>query len=228
MIVRAGIAVAAVISAAIGAQSIDPRQLYNEMYPVEAVKRDVFNICRDADPTFIRAVKGDRERCFDSMPRTIGIALGRIRPVLSMATLFEQTRQAELLLTLASLPPRQPIVVPRSFANTALTRPVSTTCDDAGAAPASSTGSPMPPPGNKEAELGATIQHNLPPMVRPAPPGAAQPGALPTIPLAAGAPGIPAGGASPMKPFAVLSAPDVGDKGPPAIVPLAPGCSGRV
>jgi hypothetical protein len=225
MVVRAGLVVAAVVSAAIGVHSFSPRQLYNEMYPVETLKRDVFNICRDADSTFIRAVRTDRERCFDSMPRLIGIALGRIRPVLSMAALFEQTRQAELLMTLASMPPRQPIVVPRSFANTGLTRPTPASCDD-GPAPTSATGSPVPAPGTKEAELGATIQRNLPVAQ---PPGAAPPGTLPTIPLAGAGPSpTPTPAAAPEKPFAALAAPDVGDNGPPAIVPLPPGCSGRV
>jgi hypothetical protein len=225
MVFKAGLALAAVVSAAIGVHSFNPRQLYNEMYPIETLKRDVFNICRDADSTFIRAARTDRERCYDSMPRLIGIALGRIRPPQSMSALFEETRQAELLMTLASLAPRQPIVVPRSFANTGLTRPTPASCDD-GPAPAAATGSPLPTPGTKEAELGAMIQRNLPVAQ---PPGAASPGTLPTIPLAgADAPPPSAAGAVPVKPFAALAAPDIGDNGPPAIVPLAPSCSGRV
>jgi hypothetical protein len=224
MVFKAGLVVAAVVSAAIGVHSFSPRQLYNEMYPVETLKRDVFNICRDADSTFIRAARTDRERCYDSMPRLIGIALGRIHPVLSMATLFEETRQAELLMTLALMPPRQPIVVPRSFANTSLTRPTPASCDD-GPAPAA-TGSPVPTPGTKEAELGAMIQHNLPVAQ---PPGAAPLGTMPTIPLAgAGSLPTPTPAAAPVKPFAALAAPDIGDNGPPAMVPLPPGCSGRV
>jgi hypothetical protein len=223
MVFKAGLVVAAVVSAAIGVQSFNPRQLYNEMYPVETLKRDVFNICRDADSTFIRAARTDRERCYDSMPRLIGIALGRIHPALSMATLFEETRQAELLMTLALMPPRQPIVVPRSFANTSLARPTPASCDDG---PATTTGSPVPSPGTKEAELGAMIQHNLPVAQ---PPGAAPPGTLPTIPLTGAGPSpTPAPAAAPVKPFAALAAPDIGDNGPPAIVPLPPGCSGRV
>jgi hypothetical protein len=223
MVFKAGLALAAVVSAAVGMHSFNPRQLYNEMYPVETLKRDVFNICRDADSTFIRAVRTDRERCFDSMPRLIGIALGRIHPVVSMATLFEQTRQAELLMTLALMPPRQPVVVPRSFANTSLTRPTPASCDD-GPAPVAANGSPVPAPGTKEAELGAAIQRNLPVAQ---PPGAAPPGTLPTIPLG-GADAPPTPAVAPEKPFAALAAPDIGDNGPPAIVPLPPGCNGRV
>jgi len=78
MLGRASFVAIALVSAGIGAHSLNPRELYNEMYPVETLKRDAFHICNDADPTFVRAVKVDREACYDSMPHAIELALGRI------------------------------------------------------------------------------------------------------------------------------------------------------
>ena len=117
MLGRVGFAAIAVISAVIGASTLNPRELYNEMYPVEAVKRDAFHICHEAYPTFVRAVKADREACFEAMPHAIAVALGRVRPgaAQTVAALLDPAHQAELLLTLAAMPPRQPVTVPRSF-----------------------------------------------------------------------------------------------------------------
>ena len=230
MLGKVGIAAAAVISAAIGAATIDPRELYNEMYPVEAVKRDAFHICHESDRTFIRAVKMDREACFDSMPHMIAIALGRVRPsaALALTTLLDPSRQAELLLALAAMPQRQPITVPRSFANTAWLRALSPGCEDKSAAAAPS-GAPGPTAaGNaRTAALDSTIRGNLPPLPRAAKPGATRQEPLPVIPLTGakstqGAAGRPAS----VPPVAVAASDpvvsDVGDSGPPAIVPLAP------
>src|SRR5579862_9455366 len=116
MLGRAGFVAIAVLSAGVGAHSLNPRELYNEMYPVETLKRDAFHICRDADPTFVRAVKVDREACYDSMPNAIELALGRIRTggALTMAALLDPAHQNELLQIIATAP-RQPITVPRSF-----------------------------------------------------------------------------------------------------------------
>src|SRR6185437_15763784 len=162
----------AVVSAVIGASSLDPRALYNEMYPVEAVKRDAFHICHDADPTFVRAVKIDREACFDGMPNVIAIALGRVRPsaALAIAALLDPSRQAELLLTLASMPPRQPVTVPKSFANTAWARALSHGCDDKTAiSPAGlSSGPPSVAGSARTAALDTTIRGNLPALPRAA------------------------------------------------------------
>src|SRR5580700_10680836 len=118
---RVGFVAIAVMSAVVGAHSLNPRELYNEMYPVETLKRDAFHICNDANPTFIRAVKIDREACYDSMPNQIELALGRVRPggALAKAAQLDPSRQAELLIAIAAIPPRQPITAPRSFANTA-------------------------------------------------------------------------------------------------------------
>jgi hypothetical protein len=219
---RAGFAALAVLVAGIGASSLNPRELYNEMYPVEAMKRDAFHICHATDPTFVRAVRGDREACFDAMPNVIAIALGRVRPTaaLAIAALLDPSRQAELLLTLASMPPRQPITVPRSFVNTAWTRALSSGCGDkTGASPSG----PAVAIGNaRTATLDNTVRGNLPPLPRADRAGLMWQEPLPVIPLVgAGASGHDAADqlvAGTSEPTVV----DLGDKGPPAIVPLAP------
>jgi hypothetical protein len=233
MLGRASFVAIALVSAAIGAHSLNPRELYNEMYPVEAVKRDAFHICNEADPTFVRAVGVDREACYDSMPHLIAVALGRARPggALTMAALSDPSREAELLMTLATMAPRQPVTVPRSFANTEWVRALSSSCDDKVATPAVAYGTPSglpPPPGSgRAAALDSVILGNLPPMPRTAHAGFARQRALPIIPLAGGKqaamPALSAGGGSDaVAAFAPLPTPDVGDNGPPAIVPLAP------
>ena len=220
MLGKASLAAIAVIAAALGATSVNPRQLYNEMYPVETLKRDAFHICRDADPTFIRAVKVDREACYDSMPHMIAVALGRVRPsaALAVAALLDPSRQAELLLTLAAMPPRQPVTVPRSFDNITWMRALSKPCD--GQAPAIASRAPTPPGRARGSTIEAAAVANLPAMPpHAARAGANRPAALPVIPLAHDAPPSPAAAPPPANEPAVA---DLGDKGPPAIVPLAP------
>jgi hypothetical protein len=218
MIGRAGFIAIAVASVLIGAHSLNPRELYNEMYPVETLKRDTFRICNAADPTFIRAVKVDREACYDSMPNAIEVALGRIHPggAVTVASLLDPSRQAELLIQLAAMPPRQPITVPRSFANAALAHALSPCAKDGPPAPTAAVtlGTPgLPPSSGRAATLGGnTVLGNLPPL----PQSAQSPVAWQAL-----SPGI--AGTANGTAFDPVSTPDVGDKGPPAIVPLAPG-----
>jgi hypothetical protein len=75
MLVKASLAAAALI-AATAICIVDWRDVYNEMYPVNALKRDAFGICHESDPTFIRARQIDREGCFDRMPNSIALAIG--------------------------------------------------------------------------------------------------------------------------------------------------------
>jgi hypothetical protein len=218
---RALIAVA-VLSALVGAHSLNPRDLYNEMYPVEALKRDAFHICDAAEPTFIRAVKEDREACLNSMPHVIELALGRVRPsALTMAAL-----QAELLMTLGAMPPRQPITLPRSFANVAWLRTLSAPCNDPNR-PAVTYIAPAglpPPPGTGRAAVLDGVNRNLPAMPRRAAVATARRDSVPVISLA---PGRAATAPMPASDDLItasgpLPAPDVGDAAAPAIVPLAP------
>lgn len=201
----------AVVSALMGAHSLNPRELYNEMYPVETLRRDTFRICHQVDPTFVRAVKDDREACYDSMPHAIEVALGRIRPGngLTAAALLDPVHQAELLIQLAAMPPRQAVTVPQSFANGALAP-----CAKNGAPAPTAAAPPKPavvPPGpGRAGALDKTVLNNLPPLPRPG----QKPVAWQALP-----PGV--AGTANGTAFDPVSTPDVGDKGPPAIVPLA-------
>ncbi|HTZ37525.1 MAG TPA: hypothetical protein VMB84_15950 [Stellaceae bacterium] len=236
MLRKTAVVAIALASAVVGAHSLNPRELYNEMYPVETLKRDAFHICDEADPTFVRAVRADRDACYQSMPHAIAVALGLKRPggALSMAALLDPSHQAEFLMTLAGIPPRQPVTAPRSFANTAWVRALSPTCEERRPLPAVAYAAPsaLPPPAGKgrAAALDSVILGNLPPMPRPAQAriGARQAAAaVPVLPLTAVAPPAvvppePAGDRSIVASFDPLPAPDIGDLSTPAIVPLAP------
>ena len=221
---RIGFAAVALISAVIGAHSLNLRELYHEMYPLEVVKREAFHICNEADPTFVRAVGADREACYNSMPHVMAVAMGRVRPVgaLSMQAMTDPSREAELLMELAAMPPRQPITEPRSFANTAWLRALSPPCDAKNPLPAigdepSGTGGP--------AAIGGVLRNKLP-LVHEVEAQTARSDPLPVISLTERqtlpAP-TSAGGKAAVSDS--LTVPDVGDKGPPAITPLAPATS---
>src|SRR5258707_7749657 len=100
----------ALIFAAIGAHSLNPRQLYGEMYPVEPVKRDAFHICDEADPTFVRAVGTQREACYSKMPHVMagGVGPGGAGGALSIQALNAPARRAEMVIILAAVPPPPP------------------------------------------------------------------------------------------------------------------------
>ncbi|HXP05694.1 MAG TPA: hypothetical protein VN808_16355 [Stellaceae bacterium] len=216
MIGRTGFIAIAVVSALFGAHSLNPRELYNEMYPVETLKRDTFRICNAVDPAFVRAFKVDRETCYDKMPNAIEVALGRVRPGSQIsAALLDPSRQAELLIQLAAMPPRQPVTVPQSLANAAL-QPCAKN-DAPAPAVAATLGAPsLPPASARGATLSTTVLGNLPPIPRSAQNAVASRQQAPQ-PLAPGVAGT-ANGIG----FDPVSTSDVGDKGPPAIVPLAP------
>src|SRR5712691_932547 len=79
MLVRAGFAAAAVVAALLGVRAVDVGQIYDEMYPVDTLKRGVFNICHDSDATFVRALHAHRESCYDRMPQPIALSIGWAR-----------------------------------------------------------------------------------------------------------------------------------------------------
>ncbi len=79
MLVKAGIAAVALIGAVVSLISLDFREIYNEMYPVNGLRRDVLGLCRVAKPAYIRAVRSDRENCYDSMPDSVEKAIGWVR-----------------------------------------------------------------------------------------------------------------------------------------------------
>ena len=210
MIGRRGFIAIAVVSAFMGAHSLNPRELYNEMYPIETLKRDAFGICHAANPSFIRAFKDDRETCYDSMPNAIEVALGRVHPGAQLKASLDPARQAELLIQLAAMPPRQPVVVSPSLGNGLAP------CAKKGPAAATAAPSLPPPTAPGGTPLGKTVLGNLPPIPQAAP-NAVAPTPQAPQPLAPGVAGT-ANGIG----FDPVSSSDVGDKGPPAIVPLAP------
>src|SRR5579863_6982564 len=79
MLVKASIAAAALIVAAMSLSRVDYRATYDEMSPVNGLKRDVLGLCHQARPTFIRAVEADRVDCYDSMPDAVDLAIGWVR-----------------------------------------------------------------------------------------------------------------------------------------------------
>ena len=223
---RIALVAVALISAGIGAQTLNPRQLFSEMYPIEPVKRDAFHICDDTDPTFVRAVGAEREACYQKMPHAMAVAMGRIKPggALSLQALTDPSREAELLMMLAATPPRQPITAPRSFSNTAWVRALSPPCDGkpTPAVAYTAPGTLPPAPGNgRAAALDDAIRNNLPPLPRPAPASDPKHSQLPVIALASGRPAAGSASGDAAASSAPLPAPDVGDDAAPAIVPLA-------
>ncbi|HEU0218650.1 MAG TPA: hypothetical protein VFQ90_18485 [Stellaceae bacterium] len=227
---RIALVAVALISAGIGAHTLNPRQLYSEMYPIEPVKRDAFHICDDSDPTFVRAVGAEREACYDKMPHAMAVAMGRAKPggALSLQALTDPSREAELLMMLAATPPRQPITAPRSFSNTAWVRALSPPCADkptpavAFTGPGTAPGTLPPAPGNRRAAaLDSAIRNNLPPLPGPAPATDPKRSQLPVIALTPGRPAAESVSGDTAASSAPLPAPDVGDDAAPEIVPLA-------
>jgi len=126
---------------------------------------------------------------------------------------------------LAAMPPRQPITRPRSFSNTKLPTP----CDDKGLAAVSYTApgsmpDAVPSASGRVAALDNAIRNNL-----PLPPSTTKQAKAPMIKLGPVAPLISSPDDPNPKPAAInpapVSAPDIGDDGPPAIVPLSPSMS---
>ena len=220
---KTGVAAVALIFAAIGAHTLKPRELFHEMYPLEPVKQDAFRICDDTDPTFVRAVGSDREACYNKMPHVMAVAMGRIKPggALSTQALSDPSREAELLMTLAAMPPRQPITVPRLFSNTAWVRALSPSC-----AVNIAPGALPPPPGTgRAAALDSVIGKNLPLPPRGIQPTAPQHSQLPVIMLVPDGPQTATAtdiAEHANSAFSPLPAPDVGDEATPAIIPLPP------
>lgn len=200
------ITVIALTFAVFHAHSFNPRELYREMYPLEPVKQNAFQICDQSDPTFVRAVGVEREACYNKMPYVMAVAMGRVKQ--RAESLLDPSHEAELLRLLASTPPQQPITTPRSFSNTAWARALAPPCDPKPVLPTAA---------------------NLTPNELVSGSGAGQHSALPPVVLS---PNRAATASSPDKGKKVsgvdfMPAPDIGDVAPPAIVPLASqGCGG--
>jgi hypothetical protein len=218
------------------ALSLNPREIYNQMYPVEALKRDAFRICHDTDPGFVRALEPDREHCFDSMPHTIALAIGWVQPQAALwaEALRDPARNAELLLALAALPLRQPVNAPRSFDNLSWLRALSP-CGGTTAPPPTTSG-PAPQPSGATVTLAANDSaiDRLVPVPRASQGGVAADRTPALVPLTdsksinLSAPPLPGTSGKPIAAYDTLTTADVGDNPAPAIVPIAPsaGCRG--
>jgi hypothetical protein len=201
------IIVIALTFAVFHAHSFNPRELYREMYPLEPVKQNAFQICDQSDPTFVRAVGVEREACYNKMPYVMAVAMGRVKQ--HAESLLDPSHEAELLRLLATTPPQQPIMAPRSFSNTAWARALTPPCDPKPILPTAA---------------------NLAPNELTSSSGAGQHSALPPVLLSPNHPATASSANTGKKVSGVdfLPAPDIGDVAPPAIVPLAPqtGCGG--
>jgi hypothetical protein len=96
MLVKASILATALIAVTVGLSSVDFRELYNEMYPVNGLKRGVLGLCREAKPSFVRALRSDRENCYDSMPDPVELAIGWTRTSSRLAELNKMPSSIEL------------------------------------------------------------------------------------------------------------------------------------
>ena len=87
MFAKGVVATLAALPLVTAVHNVDLRELYNEMYPVDALKRDAFQLCHESDPTFVRLVQADRENCYNRMPESFALAIGRVRPSMDLAEL---------------------------------------------------------------------------------------------------------------------------------------------
>jgi len=111
MLGKIGIAALAVLPIFGATHTTDLRQLYNEMYPVNGLTRDAFNLCHESDATFVRALDTDREHCLDEMPHSFAVAIGHIRPDSQVAALGSEDAALKAAFALAAesaLPIREP------------------------------------------------------------------------------------------------------------------------
>ncbi|MGE5271431.1 MAG: hypothetical protein ACM3JG_17355 [Thiohalocapsa sp.] len=122
MLAKASLTAGAVLSAAVAFASIDFRQLYNEMYPVNGLRRDVLNLCHEAKPTFVRAIEADRVGCYDSMPDPVELAIGWVRTSSRLASMHQPTpvEVAERLLIAAIGERRLERLTPAQFTGYAM------------------------------------------------------------------------------------------------------------
>jgi hypothetical protein len=133
MLVKAGIAACVLACAAVALSAIDLRQLYNEMYPVNGLRRDVLSLCHEVKPTFVRAIEADRTGCYDSMPDPVELAIGWVRTSSRLAAMHKPTpvEIAERLLVAAIRKHRLDRLGPPRFSGYAMvTGGAAYACDD--------------------------------------------------------------------------------------------------
>jgi hypothetical protein len=117
MLLKSSIAAVLVIAAVAGLSRVDYRELYDEMYPVNGLRRDVLNLCHHAKPTFVRALQADRIDCYDGMPEPVAVAIDWVRTTARLAAMRRPTpvEQAEKLLVEATLRGRDELLATPQF-----------------------------------------------------------------------------------------------------------------
>lgn len=117
MLLKSSIAAVFVIAAVAGLSRVDYRELYDGMYPVNGLRRDVLNLCHDAKPTFVRALQADRVGCYDGMPEPVAVAIDWVRTSARLAAMRRPTpvEQAEKLLVEATLRGRDELLATPQF-----------------------------------------------------------------------------------------------------------------
>jgi hypothetical protein len=116
---KVGLAALAMIPVFSATHTGDLRDLYNQMYPLNALTRDAFNLCHESDATFVRALQTDREQCLDHMPHSIAIAIGRVpadSDLLAWAPISEGARAALRLAQSPAAAPHHAVEAPRQLA----------------------------------------------------------------------------------------------------------------
>jgi len=105
MLVKASIFATILVCAMVSLSRVDFRELYNEMYPVNGLRRDVLTLCHQAEPTFVRAVEQSRIDCYDSMPDPVELAIGWVRTSSRLAAMRRPTpiEMAERMLLAATV-----------------------------------------------------------------------------------------------------------------------------
>ena len=213
MLLKSSIAAALVIAAVAGLSRVDYRELYDEMYPVNGLRRDVLNLCHDAKPTFVRALQADRINCYDGMPEPVAVAIDWVRTSARLAAMRHPTpvEQAEKLLIEATLRGREDLLEPRHFTGYVVQPAAVQPC--------------------KPTVLALAAEHSPAALTRPDDPGLAAIGvlprgnraeqrtanALPAMPLGGGAQtGAVGGGNTASRLLDGIAAAALGDSQPPA------------
>ena len=106
MLVKASIAATVILVATLTAHTVNFRELYNEMYPVNGLKRDVLGLCHQAKATFVRAVRSDREGCYNSMPDSVETAIGWVRTTTRLTALKQGQTAVETAERFSTRSPR--------------------------------------------------------------------------------------------------------------------------
>ena len=133
MLVKASIFATLLIVGVASLSRVDYRQLYDEMYPVNGLRRDVLSLCHQAQPTFVRAVEADRVGCYDGMPDPVERAIGWVRTSSRLAAMRHPSpvETAERLLVAAAAERRINRLVEPRFTGYAAMPAAARPCEDA-------------------------------------------------------------------------------------------------